>query len=59
MCTTGGVARNEIIQSTLQSKFVENLSFAGEIIDVDGPCGGYNIQWAFSSGFLAGCSICK
>ena len=59
MCTTGGVARNEIIQSTLQSKFVENLSFAGEIIDVDGPCGGYNIQWAFSSGFLAGSSICK
>jgi predicted Rossmann fold flavoprotein len=59
MCTTGGVARNEIIQSTLQSKFVENLSFAGEVIDVDGPCGGYNIQWAFSSGFLAGSAICK
>ena len=59
MCTTGGVARNEIIQSTLQSKIIENLSFAGEVIDVDGPCGGYNIQWAFSSGFLAGSSICK
>jgi len=33
---------------------VQGLFFAGEVLDLDGPCGGYNLQWAFSSGFLAG-----
>ncbi|MBE6379391.1 MAG: aminoacetone oxidase family FAD-binding enzyme [Lentisphaerae bacterium] len=54
MASTGGVARTEINANTMQSKRISNLYFAGEFIDVDGPCGGYNIQWALSSGYLAG-----
>lgn len=54
MVTRGGVATTEIDPHTLESKIVPNLFFAGEVIDVDGPCGGYNIQWALSSGFAAG-----
>ena len=54
MVTRGGVATAEIDPHTLESKIVRNLFFAGEVIDVDGPCGGYNIQWALSSGFTAG-----
>ena len=38
----------------LESRLVQGLFFAGEVLDLDGPCGGYNLQWAFSSGFLAG-----
>ena len=54
MASTGGVDRNAVNSKTMQSKEIDNLYFAGEFIDVDGPCGGYNIQWAFSSGFIAG-----
>ena len=39
---------------TMESKKVPGLYFAGEILDVDGACGGYNLQWAWSSGYLAG-----
>jgi len=39
---------------TLESQKVPGLYFAGEILDVDGPCGGYNLQWAWSSGYVAG-----
>ncbi len=42
------------ITDQLESRLHRNLYFAGEMLDVDGPCGGYNLQWAFSSGFLAG-----
>jgi predicted Rossmann fold flavoprotein len=52
--TAGGVDTNEIDQNTMESKTVKGLFFAGEIIDIDGSCGGYNLQWAWSSGFLAG-----
>ncbi len=52
--TKGGVARNEVSPKTLESRLVPKLYFAGEVLDVDGPCGGYNLQWAFSSGFVAG-----
>ena len=38
----------------MQSKIIKGLYFCGEIIDLDGPCGGYNLQWSFSSGVLAG-----
>ena len=38
----------------MESKKVPGLYFAGEILDVDGACGGYNLQWAWSSGYLAG-----
>jgi len=54
MITRGGINLKEINPSSMESKIVQNLYFAGEIIDIDGPCGGYNLQWAFSSGYLAG-----
>lgn len=50
----GGVNLDEINLNTMESKITKNLFFAGEILDVDGKCGGYNLQWAFSSGRLAG-----
>ena len=54
MVTRGGVALKEIHPETLESRLVPGLYFAGEVVDLDGPCGGYNLQWAFSSGLLAG-----
>ncbi len=50
----GGVDTREIDPDTMESKLVNGLYFAGEILDVDGICGGYNLQWAWTSGFLAG-----
>lgn len=55
--TSGGVSTKEIDPSTMKSKIVDNLSFAGEVIDVDAFTGGYNVQIAFSTGFLAGNKI--
>lgn len=52
--TAGGVVTKEIISTTMESKITRGLYFAGEVIDIDGICGGYNLQWAFSSGFIAG-----
>jgi len=52
--TVGGVNTNEIDQKTMESKIIKGLFFAGEIIDIDGQCGGFNLQWAWSSGFVAG-----
>lgn len=52
--TAGGVATGEIEPRTLESKLVKGLYFAGEVLDIDGLCGGYNLQWAWSSGFVAG-----
>jgi predicted Rossmann fold flavoprotein len=52
--TRGGVALDEIDAKTLQSKRRPGLFFAGEVIDADGPCGGYNLQIAWSTGALAG-----
>lgn len=54
--TTGGVNTKEIDPETLQSKLVDNLYFCGELLDVDGDCGGFNLQWAWSSGFVAALS---
>ncbi|PRM97067.1 NAD(P)/FAD-dependent oxidoreductase [Aliarcobacter cryaerophilus] len=54
MITRGGVDLKQIDQKTMQSKIVDGLYFCGEVVDIDGPCGGYNLQWSFSSGFLAG-----
>jgi predicted flavoprotein YhiN len=51
--TAGGVQLAEIDSSTMQSKLVPNLYFAGEVLDLDGPIGGYNFQAAFSTGWLA------
>ena len=55
--TRGGIAVKEIDPSTMESKLVEGLYFAGEVIDVDGFTGGFNIQIACSTGALAGRSI--
>ncbi|MDD4818423.1 MAG: aminoacetone oxidase family FAD-binding enzyme [Victivallaceae bacterium] len=54
MATRGGIDLHDISSGSLESKLIRNLFFAGEMVDLDGPCGGYNIQWACSSGFLAG-----
>ncbi|NLY70154.1 MAG: NAD(P)/FAD-dependent oxidoreductase [Clostridiales bacterium] len=52
--TLGGIKSSEVNRQTLESKLVPGLFFAGEILDVDGKCGGWNLQWAWSSGYLAG-----
>jgi len=57
MITRGGVSLKEINPRTMQSKISKGLYFCGEVVDLDGPCGGYNLQWSFSSGYLAGCLI--
>ena len=51
---SGGVALSQIDPVTFESKIAPGLYFAGEILDADGPCGGYNLQWAWSSGYVAG-----
>ena len=55
--TSGGISVKEINPTTMESKIVNNLYFAGEIIDVDAYTGGFNLQIAFSTGHLAGGSI--
>lgn len=55
--TSGGVSTLEIDPSTMKSKVVKNLSFAGEVIDVDAFTGGYNVQIALSTGFVAGSNL--
>jgi len=52
--TAGGINTDEIDSSTMESKLIEGLYFAGEIVDIDGDCGGFNLQWAWSSGYIAG-----
>lgn len=55
--TSGGISTKEINPSTMESKLVAGLYFAGEIIDVEGLTGGYNLQIAFSTGYLAGKNV--
>ena len=55
--TSGGVCVEEINPETMESSVCRGLFFAGEIVDVDAPCGGYNLQWAFASGLVAGENI--
>jgi predicted Rossmann fold flavoprotein len=52
--TAGGVSLEEVDSRTMQSRIVPNLYFAGELLDLNGPVGGYNFQAAFSTGWLAG-----
>jgi len=52
--TSGGISLKEINPKTMQSKIIRNLYFAGEILDLDGPTGGYNLQVCWSTGYLAG-----
>ncbi len=55
--TAGGVALGEVDSHTMESKLTPGLFFAGEVLDLDGPIGGYNFQAAFSTGMLAGESV--
>jgi predicted Rossmann fold flavoprotein len=55
--TAGGIALDEVDSRTMQSKRVPNLFLAGEVLDLDGPIGGYNFQAAWSTGWLAGSSV--
>lgn len=57
--TAGGINTLEVDDITLESKITPNLYFAGEVLDVDGDCGGFNLQWAWSSGFAAAISACS
>ena len=52
--TAGGIPTHEILSKTMESRLVRNLYFAGELIDLDGDTGGYNLQIAWSTGWLAG-----
>ena len=54
MVMAGGIDRREVDPDTLESRRLPGLFFAGELLDVDGPCGGFNLPWAFASGHLAG-----
>ena len=55
--TAGGISTNEFDPKTMESKLVRNLFACGEVLDIDGDCGGYNLQWAWASGLLAGGSV--
>ncbi len=57
--TAGGVPLSEIRLDTMESRIVPGLHLAGEICDVDGRIGGFNFQWAWASGFVAGCAAAK
>jgi hypothetical protein len=54
MITRGGVSLKEIRPETMESKVLKGLYFCGEVMNLDGPCGGYNLQWSFASGYTAG-----
>ena len=54
--TAGGVLTSEFYEQTMESRLVPGLYACGEVLDIDGDCGGYNLQWAWSSGRLAGLS---
>lgn len=57
--TRGGVSVKQVDPSTMESKLVKGLYFAGEILDVDAYTGGFNLQIAWSTGYLAGSSIAE
>ena len=50
----GGVLTDEICPTTMESKLVKGFYITGEVMDIDGICGGYNLQWAWATGYLAG-----
>ena len=52
--TMGGISTDKISSKTMESKICRGLYFTGEAMDITGDLGGYNLQWAFSSGFVAG-----
>ncbi len=56
--TAGGIALDEVNPKTLESKVIKGLYIIGELLDIDGACGGYNLQWAWAGGFVAGSEAC-
>jgi predicted Rossmann fold flavoprotein len=54
--TAGGVSTAGVEPRTMESRLVPGLYLCGEVLDIDGACGGYNLQWAWSSGYIAGSS---
>ena len=52
--TAGGILTKDFDPATMESRLVPGLYACGEVLDIDGDCGGYNLQWAWSSGYLAG-----
>lgn len=56
---TGGIPVSDIDKNSLESKFAKNIYFTGEILDVDGICGGYNLHFAWATGYVAGKAICR
>ena len=52
--TAGGIRTSEFRADSMQSRLCRGLYAAGEVLDIDGDCGGYNLQWAWASGRLAG-----
>ena len=52
--TAGGIDTREIDDKTMESKLIKGLYMTGELLDIDGNCGGFNLQWAWSSGYVAG-----
>lgn len=57
--TIGGVSVNEVKKETLELKTLPKVYITGELLDIDGECGGYNLQWAWTSGYVAGSDIVK
>lgn len=57
--TAGGVNTDEIDNQTMESRIVKGLYIIGELLDIDGDCGGFNLQWAWSSGYIAGLNAAK
>jgi hypothetical protein len=57
MVTRGGISLDAVNPKTMESKIIRDLYFAGEVLDIDGDTGGYNLQAAFSTGYLAAQSI--
>ena len=57
--TAGGISCEQVDPQTMESRLQKGLYLCGEVLDVDGKCGGYNLQWAFASGWLAGINAAK
>lgn len=57
--TAGGIETKDFDPTTMESKLIKGIFAAGEILDIDGDCGGYNLQWAWSSGYIAGKNAVK
>jgi predicted Rossmann fold flavoprotein len=55
--STGGVSLKDVEPKSMESKLCKGVYFCGEVLDVDGDCGGFNLQWAWSSGYVAGISV--